>query len=170
MVKFPIIWLAELGGDVQSFGPDDPVTQEVANDPAVAQFFALWEEAGYPASFEWEHTIDNRSDELPLLERVVMGFKTLARENAEMVLSLVFPATVESRVDAVGGLLGSLDKIAVMEVAPGISRIEVINDMGLRSLTRVPGRHFSLLPDLPRRTLGVAGTVRFRFFWYVETR
>ena len=46
----------------------------------------------------------------------------------------------------------------------GVLRFEVMNKMGLRSLTRVPGTNFSFLPDISRP--GFMGTTVQQFYWY----
>jgi len=167
MLALPVIWLAELGDEVHSFGPDDPCTQEVASDPAMDEFFEAWAEEGHPKEFSWAHEIDERSEETPLAERVLGGALAYARENGEMALAMIYPASLESRVDAVGGILGSYDIIKAMEVAPGIARIEVRNDMGWASFSRVPGTNYSIIANTTRSERGIGGTVTFVFYWYV---
>jgi hypothetical protein len=168
MLALPVIWLAELGDDIQSFGPDDPLTWEIRSDPAIDEFFEAWAGEDYADRFEWKHTIDDRSEETPLLERLAGGAWHYLRENIEMAVAPVYPATLGSRVDAVGGIMGSFDQISATEVAPGISKIEVHNDMGWASATRIPGTSRSLLKGTKRRAPGIGGTVTFRFHWYVQ--
>jgi len=166
----PIIWLGELGDDVQSLGPRDPLTWEISNDPGVAEFMQMWAQEGYADRFAWKHTIDERDEDIPLLRRRAAGALVYARENAEMALASTFlyPATVESRVDSVGGILGSLDKISAMEVAPGVAKITVENEMGWASFTRKPGTDESFVENVRRAVPGVGGTVTFRFYWFVR--
>jgi hypothetical protein len=165
----PVIWLLESGRTVQRFGPGFPMTQEVANDPAIDEFLEEWSETGYLESFEWKHTIDDRRHETPLLKRLAVGAEAYARENIEMILAPFSGRTLESQVDSVGGILGSFDEISVLEVAPGISKIEVTNRMGWASFSRIPGTSTTLLRNKPREEAGPGGTVRFVFYWYIES-
>jgi RHS repeat-associated protein len=168
MYALPLIWLAEFGDRIQTFGPDDPLTLEIKSDPAMGEFFEAWTEAGHPERFDWEHTIDDRSEETPLLARLVAGAAHYARQNAEMALAPVYPGTLESQVDAVGGIMGSFDRISATEVAPGVAWIEVRNEMGWASFSRVPGTNWSFLSDSARGDAGIGGTVTFIFYWCVE--
>jgi RHS repeat-associated protein len=106
-------WFFERGPEVQYFGPESSLTQDIMYDPGMNRFRESWATAGHPLPWKWEHTADEREGGL-LPVRMIKGAGVYIREHAvELGLSTVGlgSKTPEGRIDPVGGTIGSLDEI-----------------------------------------------------------
>jgi len=159
-------WFFETGDEVQFFGPDNSLTQDVKHDSAFVEFFQLWAEAGYPNTYTWNHRVDER-DRGNLFQRLWIGGILYARENIELILSSIgLGSKVSSgRLDPVGGVLGSLDAINLSKLDDGSIGINVINRTGWKSGSRIPGTNYSLFRDRARSEWGPGGTITQHFNW-----
>ena len=165
-------WITETGATVKEFLPDNSLTQDVMHDPQMAKFREVWKAAGYELPFNSASTIDVRSQKITITG-LQKGAKTYADEHVQLlhgVLGLGSDAP-EGQDDAVGAVLGSLDKISVKEAPYGMVKFTVHNVMNWASLTRIPSTNISLLPiDFPRE-LGapfVAGGHSEQYFYWWE--
>ncbi|MEM3434464.1 MAG: RHS repeat-associated core domain-containing protein [Candidatus Methanomethyliaceae archaeon] len=167
-------WFSEQGPSVRYFGPESSLTQDIAYDPGIERFREAWAEAEYPLPWEWEHQADEREGGL-LSIRMAKGGLVYARENLELGFATVGLGSEnpEGSIDAVGGIIGSLDKISVKSAGGRLVKIEVINRMDWQSGTRIPGTNSSLIPwRLPRSAWGPGGAIVQHFYWWelVPTR
>ncbi len=112
-------------------------------DIGMAQFRKAWAEAGYPLPWSWEQTRDER-ERGPAIIRLLKGMGAYGVENAQLFLTAVGieSDTPEGPIDAVGGTIGSLDRIYVFP-DNGRVRIEVYNEMNGYSGLRIPGTNES---------------------------
>jgi RHS repeat-associated protein len=184
-------WFSETGPDYQTFGPDSSLTMDIMNDPGMAQFYAAWAEAGYPDTFSWRHQRDNRDASIG---SILGGLLLYGKANALMIVAFVGfgSSTPEGQIDAVGGVIGSLDEISVKPGRDGMLTIRVDNSMDWGSGTRLYGSNLSFLPprwrsDTSASSLWVTavgatpvfgpmiertwrnqgGTTQQAFYWYV---
>ncbi len=155
----------------QYFGVHDSLTQDVMDDPGMTEARAAWAAAGYPEHFTYYHRNDKRNASL---ESIGGGALSYARENAELYLSveLLGSSKPEGPVDAVGGVLGSLDRIDFDYAGPGKVRVTVQNDMNWESGSRIPGTDISIsgilrssLPDFSRPGWAGSSTHTQIFRW-----
>jgi hypothetical protein len=72
--------------------------------------------------------------------------------------------TAEGRIDAVGGTIGSLDRITVSDAGNGVVRFEVHNRMDWASALRIPGME-GWLPVIQPGAWGPGGALDMVFFW-----
>jgi RHS repeat-associated protein len=161
-------WFFETGKETQNLGPENALTQEVMHDPGMDQFREKWSESGYQVPFSYEHQADDRSNS-PLLIRIAKGAAVFVREHVfELGLSVIGYSSKdpEGSIDAVGGTIGSLDTISVSAAENGQVRIEVFNEMGWASGTRIPGTNTSLIQNRERNEKGLGGTTYQKFYWY----
>ena len=133
-------WLYNIEPRERSFGPESPLTQDIMHDPGMIAFRQKWAEAGYPLPWSWEHKRDER-EKGPMAIRVVRGMGTYAVENAQLLLTAIGMEsdTPAGPIDAVGGIIGSLDRISVYPAGRGMVKIEVRNEMNWESGSRIPG-------------------------------
>jgi len=165
-LSLAVEWLTETGPQDQAFGPNAPLTQDIRHDPQIDEFCEQWAAAGHPLPFSKPTSIDTRNG--PLISGIAGGVAAYARENAELGLALLGLGSnsFEGRVDAVGGILGSFDKVTVSDAGDGLVKIEVVNKMTWKSATRIPGRNRSLLYETERGTVGLGGNVEQYFYWW----
>jgi len=152
-------WFFETGDEVQYFGPDEPLTQDVRDTALEA-----WGAEGYPIPWDYtEHSLDDRSK---ALNSGAVGL--FIRENAYLAVSIIGlgSMTPEGQVDPDGSVLGSFDEIIVSEARDGTVRFEVINTMGWASGTRIPGTNDWLIDNRPRNAWGPGGTIEQHFIWW----
>ena len=164
-------WYFETGLQSQTFGPSEPITQEVRYDEGMDKFREQWAAAGNPLPYTDNITSDERNRG-SLLERGLNGAWVLFREHViELGGSILGFGSKdpEGHIDAVGGTIGSLDQVTVSDAGDGQVRFEVYNEMGWASATRVPGTNISLKRDRDRSEWGPGGTITQNFYWY-ETR
>ncbi len=167
-VGLGVDWFFETDDQVQWFGPDDPLTQEVRYSSAVDAFRDEWAEEEYRLPFSWEHQMDER--EGPLIPRVIGGAKEYIVANCKLGLSFVGLGSFspEGSIDAVDGVMGSFDRISVSDAGNGMIRFEAMNITGLASGTRIPGTNISLLEDRDRSDWGPGGTLRQHYYWWEQ--
>jgi len=137
------------------------------HDPGMAEFHEKWAEAGYPLPWSWKHTRDER-EEGPAAIRFAKGAGAYARENAEMLLTAVGIESnaPEGPIDAVGGTIGSLDKIYVYPVGRDRVKIEVHNRMDWESGLRIPGTNESIAKwNIPGIDQSVGDFLMYRLGW-----
>ncbi len=161
-------WFFEQGPAVRYFGPESSLTQDIMYDPGMTQFREAWAAAGYPSPWEWKHQADVREGGLLPL-RIAKGGFVYIRENLQLVLAKagLGSTTSEGPIDAVGGIIGSLDQIHVESAGGGLIKIEVINTMDWRSGSRIPGTNWSLIRrSLPRSAWGPGGATVQHFYWW----
>jgi hypothetical protein len=164
-----INWFFEIGSKDQTFGPDNPLTEEVAHDSGMEQFKAKWAAAGYPEEYSANTTADNRNEETPLPERIVRGTGVFLREHVvELGLSVygAGSADTEGSIDAIGGTIGSLDRVSVTLLGNGFAKYTVYNEMGWESGSRIPGTDTSVFKNQDRSKCGPGGTTTQSFIWY----
>jgi RHS repeat-associated protein len=167
-IELVVEWFFETGEGNRSFGPENPLTQEVMNDPGLDQFREEWAQSGYQVPFSWQHTADER-DNGSLPERLFNGGVIFVREHVvELGLSVLGLSSdnPEGSIDAVGGIIGSLDTISVSEAGNGQVMFEVNNDMGWASATRFPGEDWSFRHNRDRSDPGLGGTTHQTFYWF----
>jgi hypothetical protein len=157
-------WFTETGPQTQTFGPDEPITQEVMEQTGVDDFHEQWAASGYEDGFTAKTTIDNRtSDSLPA--RLLEGAEILIDAHfIDLPMSLV---GIEGH-SAIPGTIGSLDEITASYTDDGKVMIEVHNTMGWASGTRIPGTGSSLIGNRDRVEFGPGGTIEQYFYWYEE--
>jgi hypothetical protein len=163
-------WFFETGQETKTFGPSDPLTAEIQNDPGMAAFREEWENSGYQVPFSWNHTADERN-EGSRSSRILHGTEVFAREHVfQLGLSVLgFGSDDPSgAIDAVGGTIGSLDRISVNPGENGQVIFEVYNEMGWASGLRIPGENRSILQNTSRSEPGPGGTTYQYFHWYEE--
>jgi len=158
-------WFFETDDEVQWFGPDAPLTQDVRYDPALDQFREAWKAEGYRLPFGWKHSIDVR--EGPLIPRLARGAVAYTVENVELAVCLLgLGSTVaEGPDDPVGGVLGSLDRISVYDMGNGMVMIMAYNETGWASGTRVFGTDIWIIDNRSRSDWGPGGTIWQYFYW-----
>jgi RHS repeat-associated protein len=161
-------WFFGTGDEVQYFGPENSLTHDIIYDPGMDAFRTAWAKEGHPLPWTWEHTADEReSGWLPT--RLAKGSVKMVREH---VVELGFStfnlgsARAEGRIDPVGGTIGSLDRIKVLDAGDDLVLFMVYNEMGWASGTRFYGTNFSLLPDVPRGLGLPGGTIYQHFYWW----
>ncbi len=140
-VGLGIDWFLNKPLRMREFGPDSSLTQDIIHDPGMAAFHKVWADAGYPLPFEWRHTRDERQEGSDFV-RFVKAIPVYFREHVvkmALVSVGVRSQTPEGQLDAVGGTIGSLDKIRAYDVGNGMVTIVVYNQMNWKSLLRVPG-------------------------------
>jgi hypothetical protein len=166
-------WFFETGTEMQYFGPDEPVTQELMYDFGVERFRQEWALASYRLPYPtdeddanlingngwWHYDIDESGGE----GGIVWAFVC---ENVELAVSLtgLGSMTPQGPVDALGGVLGSY-AVRVEEMGFGMAKFIVYNETGWASGTRV-GNLGSLIQNRPRDKWGPGGTVKQQFHWY----
>ena len=153
----------ETDDELQRFGPNKPLTQEMMRDPQIRQFRDNWAAEGYRLPFSAQTFIDER-EEGSLISRAAKGLFKLATSKIELGMSLIGLGSF----DAVDGVLGSFDKVSVSDAGNGLIRFEVINTTGFASGSRIPGTDWSLFPDRERRQWGPGGTIEQRFYWWEQ--
>ncbi len=166
-------WFFEIGPTVRYFGPESSLTRDIMHDPGITRFREAWAAAGCPLPWKWEHSADVREGGL-LPVRIAKGALVYAREHlVELPLATGLaiigwgPENPESSIDAVGGIIGSLDSIHVKNMGSGLVKIEVINKTDWPSGTRIPGTNRSLIPwRLPRSAWGPGGAIVQHFYWW----
>ena len=152
-------WFLEAGDEVQYFGPEDPLTQDLMYDPGVEWFREEWAAAGYPLPWSHEYSIDEAGGTGGIV-------RVFVRENLELAITFVGlgSMTPEGQVDAVGGVLGSYE-VSVSGEGFGMVKIVIYNETGWASGTRVPRTKWSLIQDRPRNAWGPGGTIKQYFYW-----
>jgi len=162
-------WFNETGPETQVFGPEEALTQEVMYDRGMDAFYEAWEESGYEVPFEYEDRADERNEgSLPV--RIVKGAGVFVREHiVELGLSTfgLGSQDPEGKIDAVGGTIGSLDRIDAADAGNGTVKITVKNDMGWASATRIPSTNRSIIYNKKRNVIGPGGTIHQEFYWYI---
>ena len=157
-------WFTEVGPQVQSFGPEEPITQEVKEQGGVDSFHEAWANSGYEDEFSAKTTIDNRTT-TSFVDEYVGGAEILIKAHfVDLPLSLM---GVEGH-SAIPGTIGSLDEISATYTEDGKVRIEVHNTMGWASGTRIPGTSSSLIQNRDRSEFGPGGTIEQYFYWYED--
>ena len=114
-------WLTQTGEERRNFGPSDPLTVEVQNDPGMTEFREEWAASGYQVPFSWEHTIDEREEGSPV-SRIIRGVGVFIREHVVHLGLSAFglgSKDPSGQIDAVGGTIGSLAKISVSPAGNG---------------------------------------------------
>lgn len=148
------------------YGPGSALTMDIMNDPGMDRFRKAWADTGYQLPFTFNDAADIREG-LPLHARIKSGVEVYVQENVQLVQATIGQGstTPQGPIDAVGGIIGSLDQISASYAGNGQVQIEVHNVMGLASLTRVPGTNFSVLQDRDRSKIGPGGTIEMYFVW-----
>ena len=160
-------WFFEWGSSRQTFGPMNSLTHDVMYDPGMKTFRKEWAQAGYPVPWRWQHTADKR--EGPFLDRAISGGEVFVREHFIQLGLSTFgygSRLPEGKTDAVGGIIGSLDRIYVRPAKYDMVRFDVVNTMGWESGSRIPGTNSSFISNKNRNQWGPGGTVIQRFYWY----
>ena len=161
-------WFFERGEPVQEFGPSSPLTQDIKEDPGIDQFREAWAEAGYPVPWEWKHKADQREGGF-IVTRIARGALVYFREHVvQLGLSTLGlgSKTAAGQIDPVGGTIGSLDVIRVFRAGDRLVRLEVYNEMGWLSGTRIPGTNRSILRNGERSEWGPGGIIAQYFYWW----
>jgi RHS repeat-associated protein len=138
-------WFNNIEPRQRSFGPESSLTQDIMHDIGMVEFRQKWAEAGYPLPWSWAHTRDER-EKGPAAIRFVKGMGAYTVENYQLLLTAIGieSDTPAGPIDAVGGVIGSLDGISVYPAERGMVKIEVYNEMNWDSGLRVPGFKESL--------------------------
>jgi RHS repeat-associated protein len=143
-------WFTELGEQSTTYGPDEPITQEVMQQTGVDDFHDAWAAHGYADGYSTNTTIDNRSTG-SFASRVLKGMGVLIDAHfIELPLAL---SGAEGH-SAIPGTIGSLDTISATYTEDGRVKIEVHNTMGWASGTRIPGTKISIILDRHRDEFG----------------
>ena len=161
-------WLLEIGPRTWYFGPDSSVTQDVMHDPGMQQFREEWTMADFQLPFEYSPAADRRDGGL-LPIRMAGGILVYVREHlVQLPLSTagLGSRTASGPVDAVGGIIGSLDRVSVANAGNGMVKFTVINRTGWASGTRIPGTDVSLIQNRDRSEAGPGGTIVQYFYWW----
>lgn len=161
-------WFLEIGPRRWSFGPDSSLTQDVMHDPGMQQFREEWAMADFQLPFEYSPAADRRNGGL-LPIRMAGGILVYAREHlVQLPLSTagLGSRTASGPVDAVGGIIGSLDQVSVTNAGNGLVKFTVINRTGWASGTRIPGTDVSLIQNRDRSEAGPGGTLVQYFYWW----
>lgn len=140
-VGLGIDWFLNKEPRVREFGPESSLTLDIMHDPGMDAFHKAWAAAGYPLPFEWEHTRDERAEGTDFV-RFVKATPLYFREHVVKIALVsvgIRSQTPEGQLDAVGGTIGSLDKISVYDAGNGMVTIKVYNRMNWESLFRQPG-------------------------------
>lgn len=163
-------WFWESGPDEYVFGPEESLTQDIIHEPGVTEFKKAWAEAGYPLPFVWHHTADHRiGKSLTIPGDIINPVWVFTREHGiALPLSIagLGSPTPEGLIDPVGGTIGSLDTITVIDAGNGQVFFTVSNAMDRASGSRIPGTDYSVLPSVPREEFGPGGTITQTFYWY----
>jgi RHS repeat-associated protein len=165
-VGLAVEWFVETGEPERAIGPDAPLTQEVRHDPQIDVFCEHWAAAGHPLPFSEPTSIDPKSG--PLVSRLTAGFAAYGLENTELGLSLLGlgSTSFEGRIDAVGGILGSFDKVTVSDAGEGLVKIEVVNKMTWQSATRIPGTDWWLVKAVWLGETSLGAKAEHTFYWW----
>jgi RHS repeat-associated protein len=171
---------SDAGPFERSFGPEDSLTQDIIHSSGIQEFYAEWAQAGYLLPWEWRHQIDVRGDECNLVNVIKSLPVYLSAQVYFLVTSVGLGSqAVEGPIDAVDGIIGSLDVIRVSRVSADWVLIEVQNEMNWYSGLRVPGCDSSLATirisiidsDVGAVVADVAGgqypTIQ-TFYWWAE--
>jgi RHS repeat-associated protein len=132
------------------FGPEGSLTQDIMYDRGMQAFYEAWAAAGYRLPFTYQHTADERNNGwLPV--RIYYGVALYAHENRQLREALRGNGsqTARGEVDAVGGIIGSFDRIEAYDAGDRV-RIEVHNTTNWNSGLRVPGTNWSPGGWVPR--------------------
>jgi hypothetical protein len=163
-VSLVVSWFTETDSPIRTFGPEEPITQEIMQQEGVEEFQEEWAESGYEDGFSAKTTIDDRTS-ASLPGRAVEGMGILVQAHfIDLPLSML---GVEGH-SAIPGTIGSLDEISATYTEDGMIRIEVHNTMGWASGTRIPGTNKSLIQNQDRSEFGPGGTIEQYFYWYED--
>jgi hypothetical protein len=151
------------------FGPANSLTQDIMYDPGMTAFRNEWAAAGYPLPWTYNHTIDER-DAGRLLTRIWNGLRAYGAENKELYDTLGGhgSTTPSGPIDAVGGIVGSLDKITVSDAGGRSVLIVVRNTVNCECGLRMYGTHVSVGRLIPASWPGGVGYVQN--LWWYETK